>query len=217
MSRKLPTAVFWDWDGTIADSYHFLNDAHNHTLVSLGFQPFKGDEYREYFGKPREVLYPAIYKDKCEAAKDIFQAYVFENAHKVRIIDGCGEVLKFFHERGIVMGIVSNKKASFIQEELKHTPFAPYFSLVLGAGEAVADKPSAAPLLLALERCGIDGDISDVWFVGDTENDLVCAVEAGVKCIFFDDGTQVEGLADQYSPHFVFKHYMAFREFLVAI
>ncbi len=80
---ELPYAIFWDWDGTLVDSYSFLNDAHNHTLRTLGFEPFKGDEYKEYFGKPRETLYPAIYKDKCEQAKDVFQSYVTENSHKI--------------------------------------------------------------------------------------------------------------------------------------
>ncbi len=217
MTNILPDAVFWDWDGTIADSYAFLNDAHNHTLVSLGFEPFVGDEYREYFGKPREVLYPAIYKNKCDEAKEVFQKYVFENAHKVRIIEGCSDVLKLLHERGVTMGIVSNKKASFIQEELKHTEFEPYFSIVLGAGEAEADKPSSAPLLMALERCDIDLKTSNVWFVGDTENDLACAEGAGVSGIFYEDGTQDKDLTARYETHFIFKHYNAFHQFLVAI
>lgn len=217
MSVKLPDAVFWDWDGTIADSYSFLNDAHNHTLQSLGFETFKGEEYREYFGKPREVLYPAIYKDKAEQAKEIFQTYVFDNAHRVKIIDDCVDVLEFLHGQGVVMGIVSNKKASFITEEIRHAKLDKYFSVLVGAGEAQEDKPSAAPLFLALQKANIDHIQSDIWFVGDTENDLACAKESNTKAIFYEDGHQDPKLIDQYQPYFVFKHYSAFKEFLVAI
>lgn len=217
MIDRLPDAVFWDWDGTIVDSYSFLNDAHNHTLVSLGLNSFQNDEYRKYFGKPREVLYPAIYKDKCDEAKEIFQRYVFENAHKVCVIEGVVDVLELLHQRDVKMGVVSNKKASFIREELKHTDFEEVFSIVLGAGEAQEDKPSAAPLLMALERCDIDVKSSNIWFVGDTENDLACAKSAGVISVFFEDGTQEKSLIGTYKPDFVFQHYDVFKEFLVAI
>ncbi len=217
MNDILPDGVFWDWDGTIADSYSFLNDAHNHTLSALGFEPFKGDEYRQYFGKPRDVLYPAIYKDKSEQAKEIFQTYVFENAHRVKIIDGCVDVLDFFLEHKITMGVVSNKKASFIAEEMKHSGLGKYFSVLIGAGDAQHDKPSAAPLLLALQKAGMDADQSNIWFVGDTENDLACAQQGQARAIFYEDGHQDPMLVETYKPHFTFKNYSDFKEFLVAI
>lgn len=217
MTYTLPQAVFWDWDGTIADSYSFLNDAHNHTLTQLGFPPFNGDEYREYFGKPREVLYPAIYKDKAEEAKEIFQSYVFENAHKVKIIDGCREVLDFFKNHNIPMGVVSNKKASFIKEEMKHADLEKYFCTLIGAGDALADKPSSKPLDLAIETSGISAEYKNIWLVGDTENDLACATAANAVAIFYDDGHQASSLIEQYNPYFTFKNYQDFKEFLVAI
>ncbi|MGN7438413.1 MAG: HAD family hydrolase [Alcanivorax sp.] len=213
----LPDAVFWDWDGTIADSYGFLNDAHNHTLEALGFERFKDGEYMNYFGKPREVLYPAIYKDKCDQAMDIFQTYVFENSHKVKTIDGTRDVLEFFHTNKIPMGVVTNKKSSFVTRELEHTRFAPFFQVIIGAGEAHSDKPSGAPLALALEKTNLEPQTHNIWFVGDTENDLACAQDAGCTGIFLKGDKDTESLIATYKPLISFDHYQQFKEFLVAI
>ena len=217
MTHTLPNAVLWDWDGTIADTYSFLNDAHNHTLTTLGFPTFKEGEYQQYFGKPREMLYPAIYKDKADKAIDIFGEYVFENADQVQPIDGVREVLTYLKEQNIPMGIVSNKKSDYIQEELKHTQMKAYFQIVIGSGDAQADKPSGAPLMLALEQMKIDIDKENIWYVGDTENDLACAQECGAKTIFLCNGDQGKALVAKYRPYFDFTHYNQLKEFLVAI
>ncbi len=209
----LPDAVFWDWDGTLSDSYEFLNDAHNHTLVTLGFEAFKPGEYRTYFGKPREVLYPAIYKDKAEEAKEVFGAYVFDNAHKIKLIPGALEVLNFLHKSGVEMGIVSNKKAAFIQEELRHMKIGHIFTVVIGAGEASADKPSGAPLLFALEKAGVSHKKQSVWYIGDTENDLACAKDAGCPALFLKGDPGSENLIREYKPLFSFENYLQLREF----
>lgn len=213
----LPDAVFWDWDGTIADSYGFLNDAHNYTLQALGFEPFKEDEYKLYFGKPRDVLYPAIYKDKCDEAKDIFQTYVFENSHKVKTIAGTHDVLAFFHQNNIPMGVVTNKKSSFVSRELKHTQFDQYFSVLVGAGDAAHDKPSGAPLQLALAQSEINPHTQTVWYVGDTENDLACAKEAGCQAVFLKGEAETDALIKTYAPIISFDNYSQLKEFLVAI
>ena len=213
-----PAAIYWDWDGTLADSYSFLNDAHNHTLVKLGFAPFKDGEYKQYFGKPREILYPAIYKEKCDDAMNIFQDYVFKNSHNVPLIDHSRDVLDFLKEQKTPMGIVSNKKGSFIAKELKHLKLDSHFDVLVGSGEAANDKPSHAPLILALEQAGhTHHAMDDIWFVGDTENDLLCAKNAGCRALFLTGHANTNTLIELYKPDFCFDNYRELKEFLVAI
>ncbi len=217
MKLKMPRAVFWDWDGTLADSYGFLNDAHNHTLETLGFDGFKEGEYRQYFGKPREILYPAIYKDKCNDAMEVFQGYVLENSHKIQVIDGSHEVLEFFHQKNIDMGIVSNKKSSFIVKELDYLGWSKYFKVVIGSGDAKFDKPSGAPLLMALEKSAVSHDLDDIWYVGDTQNDLACAKDVGCHAIFLNDAQNSSNLIKTYNPLINFNNYKQLKAILVAI
>lgn len=217
MGLILPDAVFWDWDGTLADSYGFLNDAHNHTLVTLGFEPFKDGEYHQYFGKPRDILYPMIYGDKAEEAKDIFGAYVISNAHQVKTVEGAINALEFFREKNIRMGIVSNKKADLIKEELKHLNWEHFFEIVIGAGDTPLGKPSPEPLKLALSECGIDASQQNVWYVGDTENDLLCARDAICPCLFLTGHADTQRLLSEYNPLISFDNYEQLLEILVAI
>ncbi len=217
MELTMPRAVFWDWDGTLADSYGFLNDAHNHTLETLGFEKFKEGEYRNYFGKPRGILYPAIYKDKCDKAMEIFQGYVLENSHKIQVLHGSRDVLELFHQKNIVMGIVSNKKAAFIVKELEYLGWSEYFKVVIGSGDANADKPSGAPLLLALEQADVKHEMHDIWYVGDTENDLACAQDVGCHGVLLNDSENSANLIKQYNPLISFSSYPLLKEILVAI
>lgn len=196
----LPDAVFFDWDGTLADTYNFLNDAHNYVLVELGFKPFKEGEYAEYFGKPRDILYPAIYHDKHELAKRHFEVYVLNNAHRIKPLDGAEDILRFFQGNGVRMGVVSNKKAIFIENEIKHFGWNHYFEVIVGGGDAAQDKPAPDPLFLALERASIPKDSPFVWFVGDTENDLKCATDAGCPVLFVRGHEDPKPLIDLYKP-----------------
>lgn len=215
MKIKMPSAVFWDWDGTLADSYGFLNDAHNFTLEKLGFAPFKEGEYLKYFGKPRSILYPEIYKDKCDDAVEIFQGYVLKNTHKTQVLHGSREVLEIFYQKNITMGIVSNKKSNLIAKELKYLGWKQYFKVIIGSGDAHLDKPSGAPLLLALEEAEIDN--YNIWYVGDTENDLACAKEVGCHSVFLTDQGNSKYLIKQYNPLISFDTYQQLKEILIAI
>ncbi len=214
----MPKAVFWDWDGTLVDSYGFLSDAHNHTLTQLGFPPFKEGEYKNYFGKPRDVLYPAIYKDKHLEAIDIFQDYVIGNSHRIKAIPNARSILDFFHSHQVTMGIVSNKRSDLIKKEVNHHEWDDFFQVIIGAGDAERDKPSGAPLRMAIEKSGIDNHATqNIWYIGDTENDLACAHDIGCPALFLEGCEGSESLKTQYSPLFSFSNYLEFTEFLVAI
>ena len=216
MNIKKPDAVFFDWDGTLVDSYKFLNDAHNHLLVSLGFEPMKEGEYKNYFGEPRETLYPKIYKHRAEEAKTLFVDYVVANADKVEAAQGADTFLAYLHAQGIKMGVVSNKKKEIIQNEIRHLKWDNYFLSVVGAGEAVQDKPSGAPLTLGIEKASIDPK-AEIWYVGDTENDLACARDFGCSAVFIRGHVESDALIKLYEPELCVQNCDEIKEILVAI
>ena len=74
--------------------------------------------------------------------------------------------------------MVSNKTGPVLRREAAHLGWTGYFARLVGAGDAAADKPDAAPVDLALDGSGIVcGDA--VWYVGDTAIDMECAANAG--------------------------------------
>lgn len=212
-----PKAIFFDWDGTLVDSYGFLNDAHGHVLEKLGLPPFYEGEYREYFGMPREVLYPKIYKEKCEEAKALFESYVFENSHKIKSIIGAGELLKHLWDEDIFIGVVSNKKTVYINKEADHLGWDVFFKVIVGGGDAQNDKPSSAPLKYAIDKAGLTLSAGDIWFVGDTESDLACAHEFGCLSVFVEGHKDSVDLIAKYQPDITVADCSQMQKILVAL
>ena len=95
-------------------------------------------------------------------------------------------------------GVVSNKAGSFLRAEVTHLGWAGHFGAVVGAGDAAADKPDAAPILLALDRLGRAADRS-VWYLGDTALDMAAARAAGVTAVLVGDASHDGGI-DQMRP-----------------
>jgi phosphoglycolate phosphatase len=206
---KLPKIIFFDWDGTLADSYKFLEGAHNHVRKNLGLTPFVGDEFKGYFGHPREKLYVELYGDEIEKAKILFGDYVTKHhMDHLRPIDGAEDVLKACATLGIEMGIISNKRAEFLHREIAG------FKAVVGAGDAPHDKPAADPLIKGARDCGYN-TMDHVWYVGDTDVDLQCAKNAGCSMVFMAFDSRSDEWTKLYKPFLIFKNCVLLTEFLL--
>ena len=181
---SLPKVVLFDWDGTLADSYAFLEGAHDYTLDKLGLVVPPSGWYNEYFGKPPHLIYGFIYGDLAEAARDLFLAYFHKHsAEATQPLPGAIDVILWLRKQGIVTGVVTNMLPAGVHQKITEFGWSDYFDVVVGAGEAARNKPSPDPVVLALERCGYEGDAGDVWFLGDTINDIEAACGAGCQAL----------------------------------
>lgn len=199
MSLPKPNAVFFDWDGTLVDSFAFLHAAHNYAQGQLGLPLMQLEEFSGYFGQPREKLYVKIYGDKGEEAKKHFETYVFENhTTGVQALAGAQDLLQAFYDLDIPCGVVSNKKRGLIEAEIKNFGWDDFFVTVVGAGDADADKPSGAPLLHGAKKAGFNFPMDTIWLVGDTDNDLLCAEEAGAVSILIETGAKAADLLEKH-------------------
>ena len=64
---------------------------------------------------------------------------------------------------------------------------------MIGAGDALADKPSPAPILMALGQLGFPAD-RRVWYLGDTALDMQAARAAGVTAVLVGDASHDGGV-----------------------
>jgi phosphoglycolate phosphatase len=90
-------------------------------------------------------------------------------------------------------GVVSNKAGRYLRAEVVHLGWSGHFGAVVGAGDAAADKPDPAPILLALDRLGHRADHS-VWYLGDTALDMATARAAGVTAVLIGDASHDGGI-----------------------
>jgi phosphoglycolate phosphatase len=123
--------------------------------------------------------FPVHFGARWEEARQIYLDR-FRAIHLDRLaaLPGRGELLRGLARDGIFLGVVSNKTGALLRREAEHLGWSRFFGKLVGAGDAVADKPDAAPVRLALEPSGI-GPGEAVWFVGDTGVDMECAGNSG--------------------------------------
>lgn len=211
-----PKGLFFDWDGTLVDSFAFLEQAHNHVLDHFEMPAFPPMGFKTYFGQPREKIYSEIYGDRKEEAKRLFEEFVNENHRAlIRPMPGALELLKIVKDIGVPAGIVSNKKGDYVRNEVLALGWQDFFISIVGAGEAGEDKPSAAPLLRGAEIAGISQEISALWMVGDTEMDMACAQNAGCKGIFIGEDEEAYNCISGFKPAKIVKNCHEFSEFLL--
>ena len=179
-----PRAVLFDWDNTLVDTWGPIHRALAATLESLGERPWSFDETKARVRSSAREAFPSLFGRRARKAEAIFYRF-FEAEHlrTLRELPGAGEMLAELADAGFYLAVVSNKTGRYLRAEAEHLGWDGYFARVVGAGDAPRDKPAADAVMLALGgRAPVVSDnpgASDVWFVGDTDIDMRCAVNTG--------------------------------------
>lgn len=176
---RRPRAILFDWDNTLIDSWPAIHDAQNHTLAAFGLPTWTYEETRTRVRKSMRDSYPQLFGERWLEAGEVFYAR-FESRHLETLtpLPGAGQALATLADSGIYLGVVSNKKGDYLRKEAAHLGWKRFFGRMVGAFDAASDKPSPAPVVLALEGTDIPPG-GDVWFVGDADVDLECATNTG--------------------------------------
>ena len=180
-----PRAILFDWDNTLVDTWPVIHAALEETFLEGGLTPWTIDEVKARVQKSMRDSFPIIFGENWAKYGEIYQAaYRKRQKDGIRPLPGAEEMLKTLQDKGIFLGVVSNKKGPGLRIESANLGWDQYFSVLVGADDASHDKPHAAPVLLALKDSGITPG-PDVWFIGDSEIDLETAANCGMTPIFF--------------------------------
>ena len=205
MNDNKPDAIFFDWDGTLVDTLPGLLLAHNHVRAHFDFPLWTRDQFHKEMKYSSRELYPKIYGDRTEEAINILREFMDKEILKyVTPLKNSEVLLRRIHKMGIPIGIVSNKRHEFLLREVAHLGWGKYIAVQAGSGYADQDKPSGAPIRKALGEVGINPEDSLVWFVGDTETDLLAAQDSACLSVLILHGTQHPELIEKHSPAYVF-------------
>jgi phosphoglycolate phosphatase len=112
---------------------------------------------------------------------------------------GAGGLLRGLAGSGLHLGVVSNKRGRFLRLEAERLGWTGHFGRLVGAADAPVDKPAVEPVDLALVESGIPRG-ADVWFVGDTDIDMNCAINAGCLPVLLRREPVQAGEFDAYPP-----------------
>lgn len=181
MASDRPSVLLFDWDNTLVDGWAGITAALNATFDAFGHPAWTVEDTRNRVRVSLRESFPQMFGTRWEDARDIFYDTLSRQhlAH-VSPMPGMADVL----EAGVSwpQGVVSNKAGLFLRREVTHLGWERFFTDVVGAGDAAADKPAPDPILLALSRIGRVPDRS-VWYMGDTALDMRAAQAAGVTAV----------------------------------
>ncbi|KAA2215195.1 HAD family hydrolase [Teichococcus oryzae] len=188
-----PAAILWDWDNTLVDAWKGVQAGMNAALRAFDLPEWSVEEVRARARLSLRDAFPAIFGSEWERAKDLFYAEV-RARHLETLTPLPGTIEALDAAAAWSLGLVSNKQGPILRAEAEHLGWTGRFTAIIGAGDAEADKPSAAPVLLALRRMGVRPG-PDVWFVGDTGVDLQAARAAGCRAVLLGDAAHDGGVA----------------------
>ena len=209
-----PKAIIFDWDNTLVDSWSTIHDANNAALVAMGQEPWTRAQSETRIRKFLPEAYPDLFGDRWEEARDVYYSHVRANhLSELAVLAGRTDMLGAIDDAGIYMSIVSNKDGELLRAEVAHLGWTSFFGAIVGANDAARAKPAPEPIHLSLEPSNVAAG-REVWFVGDTDIDMECAIASGVVPVLLREKPPEIGEFDQFPPELIFTNGEKFCAFM---
>lgn len=182
-------AVLFDLDGTLVETTPDLAGATDYMLEELGFQAVGEAQVRDWVGHGVNHLIKralaANSADEAELFESALQLFLDYYAHHLTDHSlpyaGVAEALDELVERGLRLGVVTNKPARFTEPMLEALGLREAFHAVVGGDAVTEKKPAPGPLLHALHLC--ESAPQHAVMVGDSMTDIEAAQRAGMGAI----------------------------------
>lgn len=180
----------FDFDGTLFDTLPSSKYVFKKAYENIGFT-FNEDDVLGFTREPIPDSYKRIGapKEKWGVFIKYIEEYVRsqESVNLTDIFDDTYDTIIDLRMDEADLGIVTSNNVPHVRDVLKKFDMQKdFFKVLVGNQEAPNPKPSPEPILKALEMVGYRGDKKDVCYVGDSLNDCISAVNAGVVPILLD-------------------------------
>ncbi len=180
-------AVFFDLDGTLADTAADLSAPVNMMRAERGLEPLAIEILRPFAsmgarGLILRALGVAKEQPEFEPLRlDFLARYERAMCVHTRLFDGMSEVVDTLDARGVRWGVVSNKFERYVRPIVAHLGLADRSATAIGGDTTAHAKPHPEPLLHAARIVGIDP--ARCVYVGDDLRDVEAGRAAGMRTI----------------------------------
>lgn len=191
----LPRAVIFDWDNTLVDSWPAIAEAINYARRALGYEEWTLEQVSTRCTRAARESFPEWFGADWKKAYDLYYQGFDEIRRRRAIValPGAVDLLQWLKSQAIPAFVVSNKRGDYLRLEAERLQWQGYFVNIVGAQDAPRDKPARDHVDHALKATDIVPDAS-VWFVGDSETDVICARNAGCTPVFLGKKLEAESL-----------------------
>ncbi|MDA0902101.1 MAG: HAD family hydrolase [Proteobacteria bacterium] len=192
-NQQIPKAIIFDWDNTLVNSWPLIQNALNSTMNKMGKESWSLEKVKENTHNSMRDFFPKLFGDKAQEASELYQStYKADNLERISLLPKAIDVIDKLREMGILLLVVSNKVGNNLRNEAKRLEVNDRFFSIIGAMDALYDKPSKEPVELALEGSDIDPKKDLVWFIGDTIVDIECAYNSSCQPILYGEGHGID-------------------------
>ncbi|MDO5057501.1 MAG: HAD-IA family hydrolase [Lautropia sp.] len=205
-----PAAVFFDLDGTLADTADDLAAPVNQMRLDRGLKPLPLAEYRPFASEGSRALIQvglgATPDDPgYQALRDEFLASYADNiAVHTRLFAGMPEVLHYLETNGIRWGVISNKLEYLVQLLCNALGLLPRMAVAYGGDSAPRAKPHPDLMEKALKATGLRGH--QCIYIGDDLRDITAGKAVGMTTIAAGWGYASPENAASWKADYLFQH-----------
>jgi phosphoglycolate phosphatase len=188
-----PRAILFDWDNTLVDNWGVITEAMNAVFAAFQMPAWTLAETKARTRASLRDGFPRLFAERAQEAGRIFtDHFAARHLESLAEMPGASPLLAGLARSGVYLAVVSNKRGRFLRLEAERLGWTGHFSQLVGAADAPADKPDPAPVEMALRGSGIARG-ADVWFVGDADIDMACAINAGCRPVLLRREPQTPG------------------------
>ena len=188
--------VFFDWDGTLLDSFEADANAYMHMFDALGMSWSIAELVRHYSPNWHRVYRAArLPREKWEDADRLWR--LFYRKQRPKLQPGALRVLRML-DRRFKLALVSSGSRSRVRRQLRDHNVSGMFLAKVCCEDAEKRKPHPAPLRVALDRLRALPRAS--VYIGDAPEDVEMAHRAGLRAIGVLAGSPVPERLRAASP-----------------
>jgi phosphoglycolate phosphatase len=213
--------IMFDLDGTLVDTSQDITNALNYAVEPFALKKLTVRDTVKMIGEGVTRLIERVCGEDRKDLKEIvigrFLDYYSNHLtdHSV-LYPKVTKTLETLHEYRKV--VISNKRENLSRELLEKLQLLRCFDLIIGSDTTPEKKPSAVPLIHAIEKCNVIPE--EAVMVGDSKFDVEAGKRAGVKTIavtygygekrdlleadyVIDSIDALPLILDRYSPKFI--------------
>lgn len=199
--------IIFDLDGTLLDTIEDISDSVNIVLEEEGEETFSYDEFKLKIGGGFRNLITRCFPDR-ESDEEIDRLLerlksVYEDNYmnKSKPYDGIEELIDVLVDKGVKLGINSNKREEYTINLVDKIFPDVEFVKVTGQTDDRDVKPDPTGARLVLDSMGLDE--SEVLYIGDSNVDVLTGHNLGAKVVGVDWGFRGEEELKKYGADYI--------------